>query len=196
MPISTDSGPLQVERMADGRRRLLRPLTYKVDGVDKPITVPAGFKTDFSSDPIGLLDWSKVDVAGVVHDYLYQRPQEIGCRWREDVIWYKIARSGKWRTSLLPACLGFLGLVLFGWLFRKGGHRVTRGIGVSVLVLTALGAIYEMVGCFYPEPSGSMVQVVVCMLLASANLRALVSWRRSRQRERVQRLEAVASREA
>ena len=133
-------------------------------------------------------------VAGVVHDYLYQHPQEVGSRWRKDVICYKIARAGKWRTSLLPACLGFLGLVLFGWLFRKdghGGHLRNRRFGSRS---DNSWAIYKMVSCFYPAPSGSMIEVVVCMLLASANLRALVSWRRSRQRKALERLEAVGSR--
>ena len=54
MPILEDPGPLQVERLADGRRRLLRALHYKVDGEDDLIKVPKGFVTDFSSDPIGL----------------------------------------------------------------------------------------------------------------------------------------------
>ena len=184
MPIS--SGPLQVERLDDGRRRLLRELRYEVHGADDPIIVPKGFETDFSSDPIGLLDWSKVDVAGVVHDYLYQNPEQLRSRWREDVIWFKIARAGKWKTSLFPACLGFLGLVLFGWLFRKGGHRVHRAIGVSLLGLTALWALYEIVSCFYPEPTGSIIATLACTFLASANLRALVSWRRSRQRNKLQ----------
>ena len=56
----------------------MRALHYQIDGDDDPIVVPEGFVTDFSSDPIGLLDWSKVDVAGVVHDYLYQNPDESG----------------------------------------------------------------------------------------------------------------------
>ena len=185
MPISNEHGPLQVKRLEDGRRELLNDLHYEVDGVDDPIVVHAGFKTDFSSDPIGLLDWSKVDVAGVVHDYLYQNPERIGSRWREDVIWFKIARAGKWRTSLLTACLGFLGLVLFGWLFREGGNRILHAIGVSVLGLTVLGAIYGIITCFYPEPTGSMIDTAICLLLVSANLRALVSWRRSRQRKKL-----------
>ena len=46
------------------------------------------------SDPIGLLDWSKVDVAGVIHDYLYQNPgavKGIETRRHEDDVWRKIA---------------------------------------------------------------------------------------------------------
>ena len=186
MPILDYPGPLQVERLGDGRRRLLRALRYEVDGEDDPVEVPEGFVTDFSSDPVGLLDWSKVDVAGVVHDYLYQNPKRIGSRWREDIIWFKIARAGEWKTSLLPACLGFLGLVLFGWLFRKGSHAGLHALGVSVLVVTALGALYEIASCFYPEPTGSMLRIVACVFLALANLRALVSWRRSRQRKKLQ----------
>ncbi len=67
------SDNLQTERMSDGRRRLLRELVVEVDGL--LITVPAGTLTDFSTIPWfgrALVRWSKVDIAGVVHDWIYQ----------------------------------------------------------------------------------------------------------------------------
>ena len=156
MPI-LDPGPLRVERLPDGRRRLLRALRYKVDGVKEPIVVPGdedddedeSFVTDFSSDPVGLLDWSKTDVAGVVHDYLYQNPGKVKgvtTRLQEDWIWFKIARSGKWRCSPFTACLGLLGMVLFGWLFRKNDGsniflKVLRGLGWLAVAGILLGLL-------------------------------------------------------
>lgn len=64
---------LRTERLSDGRRKLLRDLVVEIGGAD-PITIPAGFVTDFSSIPWfarALVRWSRVDIAGVVHDWLY-----------------------------------------------------------------------------------------------------------------------------
>ena len=121
-------GSLQVERLPDGRRKLLRCLRYKVDGVEEVIEVPKGYVTDFSSDPIGLLDWSKVDVAGVIHDYLYSPCSDDGngkpqvSRWEADRIWFKIATRGKWKSSCITAALGWIGMRVFGGLFWKEGR--------------------------------------------------------------------------
>ena len=71
--IQNPPGQLKVIRLKDGRRLVARDLIYRVDA-KTAITVKKGFKTDYSSDPIGLLDWSQADIAGVVHDYLYQHP--------------------------------------------------------------------------------------------------------------------------
>ena len=72
------SRPLQVERGARRfGRKLTRPLVVKglTGGYKKRIAVPIGFSTDYSSirslPPI--VHWSKVDVAGAVHDYLYKK---------------------------------------------------------------------------------------------------------------------------
>ena len=65
-------GPLWTERLSNGERLFLRPLVVNVNG--RKITVPAGFITDYSSIPqlaAWYVRWSKVDVAGVVHDWLY-----------------------------------------------------------------------------------------------------------------------------
>ena len=78
--VQSPPGPLQTERLPDGRRFLLRNLVVKLDDGTK-ITVPAGFETDFSSLPWRTrwaIHWTRVDVAGVVHDFLYWCPQPNG----------------------------------------------------------------------------------------------------------------------
>lgn len=129
---------LQVERQGDGDRKLLRDLPLKIDGVD--YIVPEGFKTDFSTIPrLGrwLVKWSKVDVAGVVHDWLYRDQYRnygfdsfwyllpfIGTnnegykmRREADWVWYLVALSGKHSANPLQAALGWAGLRLGGWYF-------------------------------------------------------------------------------
>lgn len=71
-------GPLQVERLPDGRRKLLSPLHVDLCDQKHPfvVHVPKDFVTDFSSMP-GIarvfIRWSRVDIAGVVHDCLYRK---------------------------------------------------------------------------------------------------------------------------
>ena len=76
--VRDDPGPLRVERLPDGRRKLLRPLKVDVSptahGQDIQ-TVPEGFSMDYSSLPWDLrwlVKWDRVDIAGVVHDHLYR----------------------------------------------------------------------------------------------------------------------------
>ena len=129
---------LQTERQDDGDRRLLRDLPLKIDGVD--YVVPAGFKTDYSSIPrLGrwLVRWSKVDIAGTVHDWLYRDKYRnygfdsvfyllpfIGtdnegyeARKDADWVWYLVALSGEHGANPLQAALGWAGLRLGGWIF-------------------------------------------------------------------------------
>ena len=214
MPLLTPPGPLQVERLPDGRRKLLRCLRYKVNGVKDPIEVCAGHVTDFSSDPIGLLDWSKVDVAGVIHDYLYQNPDRVGSRWQEDLIWFKIARSGKWRCSLLSAILGWAGLVLFGWMFRRDANlnaswhlrvltKLGPGIGwfglaatVLYIILAGIRNVYELATHLYCCLIGSGVDVELgikgCVILV-VSVRLITTVVRSRQRKNLDRIESASS---
>lgn len=106
---------LQTERQDDGRRVLLRPLTIKVDS--ETITVPQGTKTDFSTIPwFGrvLVRWSKVDIAGVVHDFLYHtKPFS---RSKADRIWRLCAISGGHRANLFQAWVAWAALRIGGWL--------------------------------------------------------------------------------
>ena len=107
------SGPLQTERLPSGRRRLLRELSVHVDG--RLRIAPKGFETDFSTlTRLGhaFVDWSRVDVAGVIHDALYSRRVN---RRQADREWRLIARSGKHRAMLWQAWLCWLVLRLVGW---------------------------------------------------------------------------------
>ena len=159
------------------------------------------FKTDYSSDPIGLLDWSKVDVAGVVHDYLYRDPGTT--RWQADWIWFKIARSGKWKCSLLTACLGWLGMRLFGWMFRSASTIFRKVMDCVICVPTAIVLLWLLLiliqgifdgaiqifawvaGLSEPPELGvkAFVVVVVVIRLAAAAVR-------SRQRRRLNEADA------
>jgi hypothetical protein len=63
----------------DGRGtwRLCKPLVYESDVLKDVIQVPAGFQTDFASVPripiIFDILGDRGDLAGVVHDYLYDK---------------------------------------------------------------------------------------------------------------------------
>lgn len=112
-------GALKTKRLPDGTRKLLRDLKVKV-GAAEPIIVKKGFRTDYSSIPTSLqwtMHWSKVDVAGVVHDWLYangKTVQETMTRKETDDIWRAIALHGKHSVNRLQAALGWLALRWFG----------------------------------------------------------------------------------
>lgn len=111
------SGPLQVERIAAGRRILLRDLVVEVTGRygTHTITVPKDFETDYSSIPTCLhfvVRWSKVDIAGVVHDRLYSTG-EIPRR-EADWVWFLVAIGGDYCANLFQALLCWLALKGFG----------------------------------------------------------------------------------
>jgi hypothetical protein len=114
IPTRLISGRLQTERLENGRRSLLRALVVEVDGVR--IEVPPGTDTDFSSIPWiarMLVKWSRVDIAGVVHDWLY-RTGDLS-RARADTIWRLVALAGEHHANWLQAWLGWLGLRAGGW---------------------------------------------------------------------------------
>jgi hypothetical protein len=107
-------GSLQTERLADGRRRLLRDLVVEVAG--EPITIPMGTVTDFSTIPwFGriLVRWSRVDIAGVVHDWLYQTGTTT--RSHADNVWRLVARAGKHRANAFQAWTAWAALRIGGW---------------------------------------------------------------------------------
>ena len=122
-------GSLQTERLLNGNRRLLKSFTIDING--KRIAIPAGFETDFSSIPwFGriIVRWSKVDVAGVVHDYLYGFGD--GSRSDADWAWYRIAVSGEKRANLLQAWICWFSLVLFGWMAGQSAKNFDRSQAV------------------------------------------------------------------
>ncbi len=96
------STPLKTERMPDGRRKLLRELALLVEGKEYPIE--KGYVTDYSSIPwFGrfVVRWSRVDIAGVIHDWLYEKGS--GSRSEADRIWKIVAQSGEHHASCLQA---------------------------------------------------------------------------------------------
>jgi len=120
-----ESGSLETRRLRDGTRELLADLTIQLSE-DTAITVPRGFVTDYSSIPWifrFIVRWSKVDIAGVVHDWLYYTGR---CSQAEaDRLWRLIARAGKHRANRLQAWLCWIGLRLGGWwAWRR--HRAQR----------------------------------------------------------------------
>lgn len=126
--VQSRPGALQVEKCADGRRRLLREIRVNVSrNVNKSriVAVPACFVTDYSSLPWGtrwLMHWSRVDVAGVVHDYLYRCGEDVPVytKAHADKIWRSVAVSGDRRALCYQAWLGWIALRLFGWCsFRR-----------------------------------------------------------------------------
>ena len=163
MPVE-HPGPLKTKRLPDGRRVLLRELNYSLPG-HGIIHVPVDEPTDFSSDPVGLLDWSTVDIAGVVHDRLYQEHTRL--RWEDDLIWLKIACAGVRSTPLPLALLGWLGIRLFGW-NRKAGYPLKwKALMLVVMVATVVGLLF----LFWRFP-GHVLSVWVSLLL----LRNLCTW--------------------
>lgn len=91
------------------------------------IIVPAGTRTDFSSIPqlfAWFVRWSKVDVAGVVHDWLYQSGELP--RKDADRVWRVVAQSGIHAANPLQAFLGYIGLRLGGW-YAWRNHRKNDG---------------------------------------------------------------------
>ena len=118
-------GRLQVERMCDGRRCLLRDLNLKIEGED--LTIPGGFETDYSSWPRFLPgpSFKRIDVAGVVHDALFRwGTWGIGGRRvkysEANRVWYLVARAGDHpdaRASWFWAWVGRIGLCAGSWPF-------------------------------------------------------------------------------
>lgn len=117
-------GPLQTERLPDGRRRLLRDLNLEIGG--EPLCVPKGFVTDYSSWPRCLPGprFSRIDVAGVVHDALFwwgrwgAEPDARPVSFVEaNRTWHKVARAGQEesRAGWLSAWSGRIGLFLGSW---------------------------------------------------------------------------------
>ena len=144
-------GPLCVERLPDGRRELRRPLHVDVspagDGSEF-ITVCEGFRMDYSSLPWGfrwLVHWNRVDIAGVVHDFLYRKATSFTYRrrWEADLIWFRLARSGGHRANWLQAFLGLVGLYLGAcwvkpaWSKCTWQHKTVMAI-VDILLLGLL----------------------------------------------------------
>jgi len=123
-----ESGSLHTRRLSDGTRELLQDLRIQL-GPERWLTVPTGFVTDYSSIPWifrFVVRWSKVDIAGVVHDWLYYTGSVT--RKEADRTWRQIARAGKHRANWLQAWLCWIGLWIGGACSWRR-HRALRPLG-------------------------------------------------------------------
>ncbi len=135
---------LRVDRLDDGKRRLVRDLVIDL-GVALEIdhdahsgfarstagttvvTVPEGFVTDFSSIPCFarvFYRFDAVDLAGCCHDLAYR----VGIpREAADRTWQIVATSGRRRVGRLRGWLGHAALRVFGGLaYRPTGDPLER----------------------------------------------------------------------
>ena len=144
-PTRLIAGSLKTERLENGRRRILQDFTVAVGGTD--ITVEKGFTTDFSSFPWWasfVVHWSKVDIAGVVHDWLYCKGTV--SRLQADRIWYLVAIAGKHHANCLQAVVGWLGLVLGGW-YQWNKYNMAQSMN-KVQTLSIIIYILGFIGWF------------------------------------------------
>ena len=134
-----DGQALQTKRLPNGKRKLLCDLEVRVKNTDiglatgkDKFVIRKNFVTDFSSIPTLLqwtVRWSTVDIAGVVHDWLYHKEgykeiQNIRFpRWEADRMWRDIALSGSNRVAFGQASVCWLVLVLGG---RRRWNQLRR----------------------------------------------------------------------
>lgn len=91
-----------------GTRKLLSPLVYKSDLLDRTIAVPFGFVTDYASVPripvAYLLAGGCADAAAVIHDWLYTT-HEVSRAAADAVFREAIVAGGEpaWRAWLMWA---------------------------------------------------------------------------------------------
>lgn len=103
--------PLHVKRMPSGKRMIMSELVFTVDGVR--FEVPVGFITDFSSFPWFarfIVRWSKVDTAGVIHDWLLRNLPPNWARKKADQVWYVAAQEGESSANRVQAYISWLGI--------------------------------------------------------------------------------------
>ena len=205
---------LQAERLPSGNRKLIRclkvqelctPLTDvnvkkpetgglrgQVRGTAGEIDVFPGFETDFSSIPTPLqffVRWSRVDVAGVVHDFLYR---DTNCpREAADAIWWELARSGDHRASSFRAWVCWLMLRGFGGWSRQSSpeHRVMpflSAVLVGAVLLVLLPPVTLAVAGLLLLPAAILACVALSVLpvVAIALPVGLVLMRRPNQPHR------------
>jgi len=108
-------GRLRTETLPTGEKELLYALPYSLNGIRHYI--PVKFVTDYSSFPWWsrwIVRWSKVEYAGVLHDWLlYQYYNGLTDLSREDIdeIWRVTARlGGKNASSAWQAQLSWAGI--------------------------------------------------------------------------------------
>ena len=108
-------------------RAATAPPGSRGDVEGRVVKVPQGTETDFSTIPwYGriLVRWSKVDVAGVVHDRLYETGA-VG-KSRADRIWRIVAQAGQHHANWFQAWVGWLA-VASRWSYPSAGRPTVGG---------------------------------------------------------------------
>lgn len=162
-----DGLQLRVVRLSEnGTRRLLQPLRVRVgtalngaisasglgvlDTSSGIIEVFAWFITDYSSIPTPLqwfVRWSRVDIAGVAHDFLYRHTT---CTRRvADDVWWELALSGRWSANRFQAWVCWVMLRGFGgWCREKDRqHSPLALTGAAVLLAAFLLVALALAWC-------------------------------------------------
>lgn len=118
--------PLETRRLSSGKRELLSDLIVEYEGVI--YIIPAGFVTDYSSYPWftrTLVRWSKTDIAGVFHDWLYKNGEVT--RKFADQAWYDTAIAGQHSANKIQGRISWAVLRATAWYTwnkyrRQDGH--------------------------------------------------------------------------
>lgn len=134
-------GPfLRTDRIRSGRRRLVRDFTVQVEG--QVFTVLKSTTSDFSSIPWfarWVVRWSRVDLAGVVHDALYHDGAPL-TRKQADRVWRVVAMSGHSRANWAQGwtCWFFLRIAgSVAWNGHKRRRRQRKGLRQALQVVAS-----------------------------------------------------------
>ena len=94
--------PLRVEQVSESDWRLIDPLVYWSEVLDRQIVIPENFVTDFASVPrMPFLYWfagGSAEAPAVLHDWYYRTKTEEVTRAQADALLYEaIVAAGYWR---------------------------------------------------------------------------------------------------
>ena len=178
---------LHVRRLPDGQRQLLQDLSVRV-ARDSTITVPSGFETNYSSIPTPfqwVVRWSRVDIAGVVHDYLYEHAA--GTRRFADGVWRELAVSGAHHANRYQAWLCWLILRgVGGWFWRADKNRDHRmgwlaaAIALPGLILAIVAVLAVAVGALAIVGGTLLFPIAGIQAAAASTIRKYRDWRAAR----------------
>ena len=178
---------LHVKRLPDGQRELLQDLSVSV-ATGGVISVPTGFESNFSSIPTPfqwVVRWSKVDIAGVVHDYLYEH--EAVSRRSADGVWRELAVSGTHHANRHQAWLCWLILRGFGgWFWRADENRDHRmgwlaaAIALPGLILVIVAVFAVAAGALAFVGGTLLFPIAGIQAVAASTIRKYRDWRGSR----------------
>jgi len=117
--------PLRVEQISEKDWLLTAPLQYYSALLDRILTVPAGFVTDFASVPrLPFMYWFTGGLAqapAALHDWIYRTPEVDITRSQGDAVFEEaISARGYWEAR---SWFMWLGVRLGGWSSYKPRSR-------------------------------------------------------------------------